>query len=100
MLPDIDYDEDLYDSNIMEKKNGWLICDHFEDLNDIVNHYKNFHPLIVLSGTILCESCYQNMVAGKNFQFNESTIEMTDAHFKKIFGQALIDANKKIQSAL
>ena len=30
MLPDIEFDEDLNDSNVIEKNNGWLICDHFE----------------------------------------------------------------------
>ncbi|MBW2428368.1 MAG: hypothetical protein JRF56_05365 [Deltaproteobacteria bacterium] len=100
MLPDIKFDEDLFDVDGMQNNKGWLICDHFEDLKDILNHYKNFHPLIVFSGTILCENCYRNIVEGKHPQINESKFEITDARFKTIFGEALIEANKKMQGSL
>ena len=100
MLPEIKFDEDLFDVDRMQNNKGWLICDHFEDLKDILNHYKNFHPLIVFSGTILCENCYRNIVEGKHPQINDSKFEITDARFKKIFGEALIEVNKKMQGSL
>ena len=98
MLPDIEFDEDLSDVNLMEKSKGWLVCDHFEKLNDIVEHYKNFHPIIVFSGIILCENCYRNMINGKNPHVNRSSFEFTNAHFKNKFAEALIEANRKMQS--
>jgi hypothetical protein len=98
MLPEIEFDEDLFDVDGMQKNKGWLVCDHFEDIKDILNHYKNFHPLIVFSGTILCEKCYRNMIEGKHPQVNESSFAVTDDRFKKIFGEALIEANQKMQS--
>ena len=97
MLPEIEFDEDFFSANDVQKNKGWLICNHFEGLNDLLNHYRNFHPLIVFSGTILCENCYQNMVEGKHPQIGESSFEITDARFKKIFGESLIEENERMQ---
>jgi len=97
LLPEIEFDEELFDLDGGQKNKGWLICHHFEGLNDILNHYRNFHPLIVFSGTILCENCYRNMVEGKHLQFGESSFELTDARFKKIFGEALIEENERMR---
>jgi hypothetical protein len=100
MLPEIEFDEDLFSADGILRNKGWLICNHFEGLSDILNHYRNFHPLIVFSGTVLCETCYQNMVEGKYPQVGESSFEVTDTLFKKIFGEALIEANEKMQGEI
>jgi len=97
MLPEIKFDDDLFNVDGFQKDKGWLICNHFDGLNDILSHYRNFHPLIIFSGTILCEDCYRNMVEGKHPQVSESSFEVTDARFKKIFGEALIEANERMQ---
>ena len=97
MLPEIEFDDDFFNVDGVQKNKGWLICNHFEALNDILNHYRNFHPLIVFSGTILCENCYRNMVEGRYPPVGESSFEVTDARFKKIFGEALIEANERMQ---
>ena len=97
MLPEIEFDKDFFDAAEDQKNKGWLICNHFEGLNDILNHYRNFHPLIVFSGTILCENCYQDMVEGKHPHVGESSFEVTDAGLGKIFGEALIEATERMQ---
>ena len=97
MLPEIEYDEDLFDANGGQKNKGWLICNHFKGLHDILSHYRNFHPIIVFSGTILCDNCYRNMIKGKQPQVSVSGSEVADSGLKKIIGEALIEANEKIQ---
>jgi hypothetical protein len=37
MLPEIEFDKDFFDAAEDQKNKGWLICNHFEGLNLLLN---------------------------------------------------------------
>ena len=103
MLPEIEIDEQFLLEPVNQTDHEWQICKHFgdpEDLNRIVKYYKNFNALIVFCGTILCDQCYQSLIEGKHQNVFESCFKITNTQYKQIMSNALVDANKKMQSDL
>jgi hypothetical protein len=103
MLPAIEIDEHFFLEPVNQKDHEWQVCKHFgnpEDLNGIVKQYKNFNALIVFCGTILCDQCYKSLIEGKHQNVFEFCFEITNTQYKQIMGNALVDANKEMQSDL
>ena len=103
MLPEIEIDEHFCLEPVKQTDPEWQVCKHFgnpEDLKRIVKYYKNFNALIVFCGTILCDQCYQSLIDGKHQNVFESCFKITNTQYIQIMSNALVDANKKMQSDL
>ena len=78
-----------------DKRKTWSVCPHLSRPEDLIGHYLNSGPIMVLLGKVLCGECYRIIVSGTDFSgyINVSTY-MTDRRFQKDCIDPLIEANR------